>query len=72
MTAHTLPIDFDQGPDFSRGAWQMFTANHGEDNARKDFEARYGRPPQHVALDKRYRVVTLKAGPVPEHCLDTK
>lgn len=65
MTAATLPIDFDL-PDFSRGAWQMFTADHDPDEARAAFQARYGRPPQHVALDKRFRVVTLKAGPAPE------
>jgi len=66
MTATTLPIDFDQAPDFSRGTWLAFTPDHSPDEARATFQARYGRQPLHVALDTRYPARLLKAGPVPE------
>lgn len=61
--ATTLPIDFDQG------AWLTFTADHNRDEAGAAFETRFGRPPAHVALDTRFRVPTLKVGPVPEENL---
>ena len=55
----------DSAPDFSQGAWLTFTADHDPDSAITAFEKRFGRLPQHVALDTRFRVDTLKAGPVP-------
>ena len=55
-----------QPPDFARDAWQVFTAKHSPDEARLAFQARYGKQPEHVGLDTRYRIVTLKVGPVPQ------
>jgi hypothetical protein len=58
-------VTTNDSPDFSQGAWQTFSADHDPNKAIAAFEKRYGRLPQYVALDTRFRVATLKAGPVP-------
>ncbi len=51
--------------DLSRGAWMAFTIDHDEQDAVTKFEWRYGRPPEHVIEDRRWKAPTLKVGPVP-------
>lgn len=53
-------------PDFSHDAWQTFTADHDPADARRRFQERYGQQPQFVALDTRFKIATLKAGPTPD------
>lgn len=53
-------------PDPAIGCWVTFTIDHSEDDAARRFQERYGRPPEHIIEDHRYRHPTLKVGPVPE------
>lgn len=53
-------------PDPAIGCWVTFTIDHDEDDAARRFQERYGRPPEHIIEDHRYRHPTLKVGPVPE------
>lgn len=57
-------------PDFARGSWLTFTGDHGLDEAKRSFVNRFQCRPRYVALDTRFPVVTIKAGPVPEPEID--
>lgn len=52
--------------NLSRGAWMTFTIDHDEQDAAAKFLRRYGQPPEHVIEDRRWKVPTLKVGPVPD------
>jgi hypothetical protein len=52
--------------DYGRGAWQTYTADHSVDDAVASFVRRYGVQPAHVGIDRRWKVPTLKVGPVPD------
>lgn len=52
--------------DLARGAWLTFTIDHDETDAVAKFQQRHGRPPEHVIEDRRWKLPTLKVGPVPE------
>jgi hypothetical protein len=43
-----------------------FTIDHDEQDAVTKFQRRYGQPPEHVIEDRRWKVPTLKVGPVPD------
>jgi hypothetical protein len=49
--------------DPARGAWMTFTADHDPADAVAKFERRYGRRPEFVIEDRRFRYPTLKVGP---------